>query len=179
MTHTPSDPVPIAPQPAQPVAIQPGPGVVPPFVAPPREGVKRRRWVGVGIGVAIAVLCCGGGGAGFFGLLVTIKNQRFSDAQSVVTQYMTDKQGGHFAAAYQLLCIEVKREFTLSEFTSEVDETPILDFDVQPAVQRTNNLLVVPVDVDYAAGGQDSLEYAVTVDADGGSRLCGGSTSNF
>ncbi len=184
MTYAASDPEPVGSpepptdavpaEPAGPVVttIRRGPGVIPPFVAPPREGVKRRRWIGLGIAAAIVALCCGGGGAGLFGLLVTIKNQRYSDATTVVTNYLNDRAHSHYATAYQLLCVGLKEEYTLPEFTAQVVDDPILDFVVSEPFQNGSDLLV-PVNINYVSGDHASAEYDVVVDADGSSRVCG------
>jgi hypothetical protein len=154
-------------------AIQRGPGVVPPFVAPPREGVKRRRWIGVGVGVAIGVLCCGGGGVAFVGLSLAIRHQQLTDAQTVVTKYLDDKKNAHFASAYQLLCAGLKDQYTLAEFTAQVIKEPIIDFVVAPAL-ASGNAATVSVSIDYINGSNSEEEYEVVLNSDNDSRVCGG-----
>src|SRR5262245_28432235 len=61
----------------------PGPGVQPPFAAPPTDGDRTRVWVGLGVGAAALVLCCLGGLAGLAGLIYT--GTQAIDEQSRVT----------------------------------------------------------------------------------------------
>jgi hypothetical protein len=160
--------------PAPGASVRPGPGVVPPFVAPPREGVNRRRWIGAGIGAAIAVLCCGGGGIGIFGVLFSAEDHALSAASEVVTKYMDDKRDERFAAAYQLLCMDFKDRYTLTEFSSELVNTPITDFVVETPQADSGGRVIVPVSIDYAGGYQQTASYEVIQGSDGGSRICGG-----
>jgi hypothetical protein len=164
----------LAAAPAEVATIRPGPGVIPPFVAPPREGVKRRRWIGIGIGAAVAVLCCGGGGAGLVGVVITTEHQRISDARTVVTTYVADKQKQDFSGAYLVLCEQAKDQFTQAEFAARVDQESITDFVVgTPSIPSGQSQLQVPVSVDFDGGDQQDLTYDVVVDADGSSRVCG------
>ena len=45
-----------------------GPGVQAPFVAPPTDGRRRRRWWAIGLTAGAVVLCCAGSVAGLGGL---------------------------------------------------------------------------------------------------------------
>jgi hypothetical protein len=157
------------------VTIQPGPGVVPPFAAPPREGNRRRMWISLGIGAAVALLCCGGGIVGIVTLAVEGVKAERNEAQAVVAKFMTDWQRQDYPAAYQLVCDDITSSVSLSEFTGQLQETQVESFQVQdPIVQ--DQAISVPVTVQFTDIAPATLSVDVTVDKGGDSQVCGGIT---
>jgi hypothetical protein len=172
-------PVPAAKKPADsgggpltPPPIPRGPGVRPPFAAPPREGNRRRMWTGIGIGAAVAVICFGGGGVGIGALLVTTTNHRIDAARTVVTDFMTDWQKQDFSAAYQLVCAEQRRTGSPTELAADLGPDPVDAFEVRDPTLGTE-AVEVPVRIQYDSGDIETQTFAVTVDDDQSSKVCG------
>jgi hypothetical protein len=171
MSVEPVEPVGAVTTAAPPIA-PPGPGVIPPFAAPPAEGHGRRLGIGIAIGAVVLVLCCGGGIAGFVGLVVTQANQRERDARTVVTSYMNDWRKQDYAAAYQLLCSDQRDQVTVGEFTADIDQDTVVEFTVSdPEAQA--DAIVVPVHVTFDDGSFTDPVFQVVVDSDGNSKVCG------
>jgi hypothetical protein len=109
------------------VAIPPppaGPGVQPPFVAPPTDGSRRRRWIGVGIAAGVLVLLCAGG-AGLFVALIGLSAQATrEEAGRSVTAYLSDLRDGQFGRAWTRLCPALKQRVSSAEFTREQQALP-------------------------------------------------------
>jgi hypothetical protein len=152
--------------------IAPGPGVVPPFASPPREGHGRRLGIGIAIGAVVFVLCCGGGIAGFGALVVTQAHQRVDDARTVVTSYMNDWRKQDYPAAYQLLCSDEKDQVSIDEFTNDIDQDTVVEFTVADP-QAQSDAIAVPVHVTFDDGSAADPLFKVVVDSDGNSRICG------
>lgn len=152
--------------------IAPGPGVIPPFAAPPREGHGRRLGIGITIGAVVFVLCCGGGVLGFGGLVVATTDSRLNQAQKVVTSYMNDWRKQDYSAAYQLLCSDQQDQVTVSEFASNLDSNVVVEFTVaKPAVR--NSVIDVPVGVTFDDGSTADPIFEVVVDSDQSTKICG------
>jgi hypothetical protein len=83
MTTAPTPPPSSAPPPP------PGPGVQAPFVAPPTDGARQRRWWAVGLSVGVAVLCCVGGLFGTGGLVVLGGRMVIDSTRAVVIRHLT------------------------------------------------------------------------------------------
>jgi len=142
----PGAPVPSPPVPTPPAAIPgppPGPGVQPPFVAPPTEGARRRRWLAIGLTGAVALVCCVGALFGLGGLVVLGSQVVEEDAQRVVTEYLRAVQMEEYGQAYDLLCDREKRRTSLSDFTSSFEGEPrLIGFHVNK-VESAAQLVVV------------------------------------
>ncbi len=108
----------------------PGPGVRPPFIAPPTDGTRQRRGWAVTLAVLAAVLCCAGGAAGF-GALVVFGNQKVIDeARSTVTDYLSAIEDGDFDSAYELLCPRERARRGRAEFTLDESHPGLSSFEV-------------------------------------------------
>lgn len=108
-----------------------GPGVFPPFPAPPVEGRGRRLGIGLGLGAGALVLVCGGGLAAFAGLTTVMGNALNEQAQVAVTDYLEALRARDYPAAYDELCDERRDEQTEGEFVAEVaDDPPIRSYRV-------------------------------------------------
>src|SRR5262245_11351369 len=102
--------VPTAPPPP------PGPGVQPPFVAPPTEGTSRRRWIAAGISAGVAVLLCAAGVVGIIGIGVLLYQYARDQAEANVTAYLTALQHDDFEEAYRLQCDRLRATTTRAQF---------------------------------------------------------------
>ena len=153
--------------------IQPGPGVVPPFAAPPREGNRRRMWTGLGIGAAVFVLCCGGGIFGLGALVVSSTSARSDEARTVVEKYMTAWQGQDYPGAYQLVCDEVRDTTSLASFTGDLSQVEVSEFDVGTPRLNTDTT-VVPVRITFSDGDTEDDSFGVVLDSNQDSKVCQG-----
>jgi hypothetical protein len=97
-----------------------GPGVQPPFPAPPVEGKGKRLGWGLGIGAGVLVLVCGGGLAALIGLGTSISGALDEQAHAAVDDYLNALRGERFDQAYGLLCEDARRRETASEFRARV-----------------------------------------------------------
>ncbi|MET8148687.1 hypothetical protein ACIBSW_12945 [Actinoplanes sp. NPDC049668] len=132
-----------------------GPGVFPPFPAPPVEGRGRRLGMGLGIGVTVLVLACGGGVAAVAGLITVMGSALSEQAEVVVGDYFDALQDREWAQAYDMLCDRAKDDETESQFISRVSaDEPIASYDVGD-VELVQ--LSTPVSVTYTNGDTAEL----------------------
>ena len=134
-----------------------GPGVVPPFPAPPTEGRRRRLgWI-LGIGAVVLVLACGGGVAAMVGLTSVMGRAVNEQARVVVGDYLEALKGQRWAEAYGSLCAETKAQVSQAEFTSQqVEREPFNAYEVG-TLPLTSVDLSVPVELTYPSGRTDQL----------------------
>ncbi|MEU4382963.1 hypothetical protein AB0J85_28265 [Micromonospora echinofusca] len=149
-----------------------GPGVTPPFAAPPTEGRNTRLWLGLGAGALAVLLCCGGGGAAVVGLAVTGVQAVREQGRTVSTDYYQALVERKYGAAYDQLCDDAQRRESRREFERRVAAEP------QIATFRVGDVdavaLTVPVDVTYTGGQQDRQEVTLGQDQQtGGMEVCG------
>ncbi|UQU63505.1 hypothetical protein COUCH_31540 [Couchioplanes caeruleus] len=148
-----------------------GPGVVPPFPAPPVEGRGRRVGLGLGLGALVLVLVLGGGLAAFIGLTTVATRALNEQADVVVSDYLDAVRDKRYGEAYDMLCQQTRDNETEAEFTSQVSAgEPIASFDVGDVelVQMS-----APVDVTYADGSTARLRaYLAQNRRTGGFEVC-------
>jgi hypothetical protein len=150
-----------------------GPGVQPPFAAPPSEGRTARVWWGLGVAGLAVVLCCGAGLASFAGLVVTGTAAINEQSHAAVEDYLQAVGAGRFRQAYQQLCDELHDQQSLDEFTEQVSEQPrVREYELRQSRVRNDGDIIVPADVTYTDGAQDLVNYRVTQDG-GAIRFCG------
>ncbi len=138
-----AEPVPAPPQ---------GPGVVPPFPAPPTEGRRFRLGLGLGLGALVVLLVCGGGVAALIGFGTVAGRALNEQADVVIGAYIDDIKAKRYAEAYRSLCAETRASTTEAQFTSQVaDDEPIAEYDVG-TLDLASVDLAVPVDVTYENG---------------------------
>ncbi|GIF68636.1 hypothetical protein Ais01nite_66710 [Asanoa ishikariensis] len=166
-------PHPVGP-PVPPVPPQ-GPGVVPPFAAPPTEGRTKRLWLGLGVAGVFALLCCGGGIASVAGLTVFGVRAIEEQARVVVTDYVEALQHAEYADAYALLCDSRQRAQSPTDFAATESLAPRIDrFQVGSISTGSTNGIIVPVDVTYATGSSSTLSFTMAQDrGTGGLEVCG------
>jgi len=143
-----------------------GPGVQPPFPAPPVEGRGRRIGLGLGIGALVVVLVCGGGVAALIGLGTSMQGALQERADAAVRGYLNAVRDGRYDAAYGKLCDQAQRRETRAEFRSRVAaEQPISSYELG----RLNMVNAsVPVSVSYADGRTAQLDAYLGQDQDTG-----------
>ena len=133
-----------------------GPGVHPPFPAPPVEGKGKRVGLSLGIGAAVLVLVCGGGGVALAGLVASSQGAIQERAQAAVRQYLDAVQDKQYEKAYGLLCDQAQDDESPAEFRLRVSREPQIedyrlgDYDLISGA--------VPVDATYTDGDTAQLE---------------------
>src|SRR5262245_41466493 len=153
--------------------LPPGPGGLPPFVAPATDGERRRRWWGIGLAVAATLILCFGGVASLVGLLVLGGQMITDQGRAAVSDYLTSIKEERYGAAYAQLCDGTQANLDELEFARDLQRRPgITSFAVgQPSV---NEHMVVPATVNYNDGTQDEVRYVLAQDAHTGDfEVCG------
>lgn len=148
------------PSPTEVPAPPPGPGVVTPFAAPPRDRDMRGLWIGLGVGGLVLVLCCVGGvlGGGF--LLTGLEGVARSQMGSVVSDYLTALRTQDYETARSQLCPEQQRSHTVTWYEDEYSGSEVTDFVVHE--DRIDvNLLEVPATVKRRSLGESVQTFAL------------------
>ena len=157
-----------APEPPQ------GPGVYPPFPAPPVEGRGRRIGLGLGIGAAVGLLVCGGGIAAVIGLGASITGALDEQAHVVVGDYFEAIEAKKYDEAYGMLCESEQVRQTQAEFVSSAEAAePIENHSVGDLDLAAVNL-TIPVQVTYTDGQTATLDVYLEQNPDTGQfQVCG------
>ncbi|OLE22356.1 MAG: hypothetical protein AUG44_25070 [Actinobacteria bacterium 13_1_20CM_3_71_11] len=152
----------------------PGPGVRAPFAAPPTERDRKRMWIGLGLGALLLVLCCGGGIAGFAGLVVAEDRAVPREAVTVVDRYLRGLHDGDYREAYDQLCTARRGNETLAQFTARERDLPgINDYRIGKP-QVAGSQVWVPARV-YRSSGLEDRTYLLVADSSVGAlRICEG-----
>jgi len=163
----------VTPVPGPTYPVPAGPGVAPPFAAPPAEGRTARVWIGLGVAALALLLCCGGGTVALVGLIVTGAEAIDEQARIAVGDYFEAVSQQDFGAAYDMLCAEAQRRESASEFARRLATEPeITGYEVGQV--SVTSRIVVPVEVDYARGGEDTLRVSLNQDTGTGElEVCG------
>src|SRR5690242_13592671 len=103
-----------------------GPGVQPPFPAPPVEGRGRRIGLSIGIAVGVVVLVCGGGLAAVIGILASTQGASQERARAAVSGYLNALRDGKYDKAYDLLCDDARRTESQAAFRRRVAGEPVV-----------------------------------------------------
>jgi len=143
-------------QPAGPPPPPPGPGVQPPFPAPPIEGKGRRIGWGLGIGAGVLLLICGGGVAAVIGLGTAASRALDEQAHKAVSAYLDAVQGQRYDQAYAMVCQQAKDDETAEAFRSRVSALEPISAYQMGSLNTLN--LTVPVAATYRNGGTAQLE---------------------
>ena len=155
----------------------PGPGVRPPFVAPPTDGTRQRRWLALGLAGAAALVCCVGGLFGAGGLLVLGNQMVLDEARATVSSYLAAIRDKDYAGAYGLLCDSEQANIDEAEFVNMQERSPLRSFTVGETVLESlgdGDRLVVPASLQYTDGRSDSVSYLLDQDTSTGAfEVCG------
>jgi hypothetical protein len=152
----------------------PGPGVQPPFVAPPTDGTTRRRWVAVGISIGLALLLCLGGVASLGGLLWLGVRVVQDESQASVRDYLTALRDQDFDEAYGLLCPPLQANTSRAQFArTQRDGPQVASFEVAKGSFQGDDLLV-PAEIDFTDGSASSVKFVMFQDQSSGAiEVCG------
>lgn len=149
-----------------------GPGVAPPFAAPPTEGGRTRLWLGLGVGALAVLICCGGGGAAIIGLAVSNVQAVAEQGRTVTDDYYQALVEKDWSKAYDQLCDDARRRESRPEFEQRVATEPqISGYRVGKVDTQT---LTVPVNVTLAGGKQEAQTVTLAPDKQTGAmEVCG------
>jgi hypothetical protein len=151
-----------------------GPGVQPPFVAPPTDGTTRRRWAAAAVAVGVMLALCLGG-VGAVGGLVVLGIQVIRDeSQASVHDYLNALRDQDYGKAYGLQCDQFRQHVSLSQYEQfERRRARVSFFNVGTANVSSNQVLV-PADVDFADGTAASVTFEMAQDSNTGAfEVCG------
>lgn len=148
------------PSPTEVPAPPPGPGVVTPFAAPPRDRDMRGLWIGLGIGGLVLALCCVGGALGGGFLLSGLEGVARAQLASVVDDYLTAVRAQDYEAARGQLCPEQQRTHSVAWYEDHYGRSGIIGFAVHE--DRVDvNLLQVPATVQRRALGESLMTFTM------------------
>ncbi len=141
----------------------PGPGVQPPFVAPPTDGARQRRWLAIGLSTGFVVLVCIGGLFGVGSLVVLGTRVVQDQATAKVTEYLTAVRDGEYQRAYSLLCDERQARESERQFVNDNLGGPrVREFTVGRA--ELSDDIRVPATIRYADGSADTVDFVMAQD---------------
>jgi len=140
-----------------------GPGVAPPFAAPPTDRNRKALWIGLGIGGLALVLCCVGGLFGFGLIVVSGADRVKTQAHQVVDDYLVDLQRQDYDKAYDLLCARLTARTSPEEYAAQQRDQPR---PVSHTVGQTQigSVIVVPAAVHYDNGSNRDLQFQLSQD---------------
>jgi hypothetical protein len=151
-----------------------GPGVFPPFPAPPVEGKGLRIGLGLGIGAAVLLLVCGGGIAAVIGVGATWTSSLNEHAHVVIGDYFDALEAKKYDDAYDMLCQSEKDRQTQAEFVSSEEAADPIESHEVGDLDLAAVDLTVPVQVTYTDGQTGTLEVYLEQSPDTGEfQVCG------
>jgi hypothetical protein len=139
----------------------PGPGVTPPFTAPPADRNRRGLWIGLGVGALAVILCCVGGVGGFALLAANTSKQVQVNATEVVRGYLDALEARDYDRAYSYLCPALTKRLSASEFAQQQEARP-RPVDYQLHQPEIGSAVVVPVEIQYNDGSSVLRRYQLT-----------------
>ncbi|MFF5292858.1 Rv0361 family membrane protein [Paractinoplanes globisporus] len=143
-----------------------GPGVQPPFPAPPVEGRGKRTGWAVGISIGVVVLFCGIGATAVIGIGATANGAYQERARAAVSSYLNALRDKKYDEAYNLLCDDAQTDESPAEFRARVSIEPTIE------AYRIGKLDLltgtVPVDATYGDGSSAEVEAYLGVDSETG-----------
>lgn len=145
--------------------VPPGPGVQPPFPAPPAEGSGIRLGWGLGIASLALVLCCGGGLAATVGFVVTGVEAVNEQGRAVVSHYLDALRKEDYQDAYDLLCDAEQERLTPQRFESRERARPKpASYDLGEIDLQSNDIKL-PVTEHYSEGRTEQHTYFLAQDS--------------
>ena len=150
--------------PAVPPPPPPGPGVQPPFAAPPTDGQRQRRWLAVGLAGGLALLLCVGGLVGLGAVVVLGTQVIRDDSTRAVENYLTAVKAREFDKAYDQLCEATQARTTRDQFARAQSRRPgISSFDVGEV--ELSDVITVPATIHYQNQTIATVRYVLEQDS--------------
>jgi hypothetical protein len=146
--------------------------VQPPFVAPPTDGKRRRRWIALAWSGAAALVLCIGGVVGIGALAVFGSQMIVDQSKAAVRDYLSALQEREYAKAYSMQCLSEQHRISERQFEAEQRQLQVSTFTVlEPDL---NQNIVVPAVVYYDHGGSSTLHYLIAQNESTGEfEVCG------
>jgi hypothetical protein len=142
----------------------PGPGVAPPFPAPPSEGRAGRIWMSVGIAAVVAMICCGGGAVAVLGIGLTTTQALTEQAEAQVGQYLDALRDEDYSLAYSYICDQEQNSTSRRDFIDEMAEQPVISSYRLGELNAYSTELLMPAELTYSGGQQVQVEYILVQD---------------
>ena len=149
----------------------PGPGVVPPFAAPPRDRDRKSLWIGLGVGGLLLVLCCVGGVLGIGVLASGSEDILRSEATSVVDTYLGALRRENYREAYDQLCSDVTSNLSYQGFQRRVSDPALINYRIDSLV--IDRAIAVNATIQRDGLAPEAVTYPL-VQAGGTLKICGG-----
>jgi hypothetical protein len=151
----------------------PGPGVQPPFVAPPTDGARERRWLAVALAIGATLIVCIGGLAGLGGLVV-FGNQMIKDeAHAAVSNYLGALRDSDWPKAWDLLCAERQAGTSKDQFARTQAAKPHVSAFTVGELSLANGI-EVPATITYTDRSVVTVTYVLEQDRKTGAlKVCG------
>jgi hypothetical protein len=149
-----------------------GPGVAPPFAAPPRDKDRKSLWIGLGVGGLVLVLCCVGGIFGFGSIMNTGNQLVANQAKSVVGAYLEALQEGDTDRAYAQLCDTLANRYGHDGFERQIATPRVTTYTIAKDVEITDEIIVT---ASVTRAGQDAETHRYEISQSGNAlQICGG-----
>jgi hypothetical protein len=147
--------------------------VVPPFVAPPTDGARQRRWWSLGLAGAAVVVLCVGSLIGAGGLVVFGSQMVLDQSKATVVKYLTALRAADYGQAYDELCLSVRNSVSRTMFEDAQTTLPRI-FSFTVATPQVGQDIEVPATIRYATGDVSSVRYVVQQDSGAADfKVCG------
>jgi hypothetical protein len=137
-------------EPGVPAPPPPGPGVAPPFAAPPTDRNKRTLWIGLGVGGLIALLCCVGGVIGMGVIVASANDQSERNATNTVVKYLDAMKAQQIDVAYAQLCPQLARRMSRSSLRNLAQQRNISGYSLDDPLVGSS--VDITAHIDTAAG---------------------------
>lgn len=152
----------------------PGPGVQAPFITPPTDGARQRRFLTGWLTAAAAVVCCGGALFGLGGLVVLGDRMIVESTQVAVRDYLTAVQAKDYSKAYSQLCDSEQQRVDEELYAFNTSREPQISSFVVGEPALAGQDIRVPATLRYVDGRSEAVTYLLDQDEKtGGFEVCG------
>ncbi|MEV6923182.1 hypothetical protein AB0M46_01520 [Dactylosporangium sp. NPDC051485] len=150
-----------------------GPGVLAPFVSPPRDRDLRGLWISLVVGALVVVLCCVGGVVGVVLLVPYADGVAKKQVVSEVETYLVAVRDENFTVARRQLCAREQRTHSIGWFEDHYGSSPVIDYRVSADDVSIADTVTVVVRIEHTGGRWETQQYLME---QSGSRfeICGG-----
>jgi Na+-translocating ferredoxin:NAD+ oxidoreductase RnfG subunit len=139
----------------------PGPGVVVPFAAPPRDQDTTRTVVAIIITVVVSIVLCAVSLGGFGAVVVWTSNEIAGQARTAAVEFLDDVMAEDYSHAYDSLCSQKRDAMSGQEFIDDWQALDITDYSVASMADSSTGELVIPAKLDLADGTDTSVDFVV------------------
>lgn len=146
-----------------------GPGVQPPFAAPPTQRPRTRLWIGIAVSLVLTLLACGGGIVTLVTTTSAAPKQIEGKAKELVGEFLTDLRADRFDDAHKLLCTNLSKDVSIEDLRSEYDD--LTAFEVRTAQFNNGDPILVTAAEDVGSGSE-AVTYQVRIE-ETALRVCG------